>query len=59
MSNHQVCYRVVENVQIEKLDYYLHIHRGSGNCQNPVERTQAAVGKAIANGSHIVLVYIT
>ena len=53
ISNKQVIYRAAESVRIHQLDYYARIHRASGDCQNPVERTQASVGKAIANGDRI------
>ena len=53
VSNHQVQFRAAEKVRVEDSDYYLRIHRASGDCQNPVERTQAAVGKAMSNGSHL------
>ena len=43
----------MENVCLEKLDFYTRVHLASGDCQNPVERTQAAVGKAMANGNRI------
>ena len=53
VSNKQVQFRAVEKVCLEKLDFYTHVHLASGDCQNPVERTQAAVGKAMANGNRI------
>ena len=53
VSNHQVQFRAVEKIRIENLDYFIQIHRASGDCHNPVEQTQASVGKEIANGSHI------
>ncbi len=38
---------------------YMRVHRTTGDCQNPVERTQAAVGKAFANGDRIHWEYKT
>jgi hypothetical protein len=37
----------------ENLDLYARIHRATGDCQNEVERTQAAVGRAIVHGGSI------
>ena len=52
-SNKQVQYRAAERILIEGSDYYARIHRATGDCQNPVERTQAAVGKALGSGERI------
>ena len=38
---------------MEGSDYYTRIHRATSDCQNSVERTQAAVGKALGNGDRI------
>ena len=57
VSNKQVLYRAAERVRIEGCDYYARIHRATGDCQNPVERTQASVGKAIGNGNRIYWEY--
>ncbi len=53
ISNKQVQFRAAERILIEGSDYYTRIHRATGDCQNPVERTQAAVGKAFGNGDRI------
>ena len=45
VSNKQVQFRAVEKVCLEELDFYTRVHLASGDCQNLVERTQAAVGK--------------
>lgn len=52
-SNRDVRFRAAEKVLIDNLDFYTRIHRASGDCQNEVERTQAAVGKAISDGGSI------
>lgn len=44
---------LAEKVMIQELDFYTLIHRASGDCQNEVERTQSAVGKAISEGGSI------
>ena len=38
---------------MEGADYYCRLHLASGDCHHPVERTQAAVGSAIARGGTI------
>ena len=53
VPNKQVQIRAAEKCRIESTDYYCCIHRTSGDCQNPVEQSQAAVGKAMANGDRI------
>ena len=53
VSNKQVLYRAAERVRMENTDLYIRLHRASGDCQNPVERMQAAVGRAIVNGDRI------
>lgn len=52
-SNRDVRFRAAEKVLIDNLDFYTRIHRATGDCQNEVERTQAAVGKAISDGGSI------
>ena len=47
VSNHQVRFRSAEKVRIENLDYFIRIHRATGDCQNPVECTHAAVSKEV------------
>lgn len=52
-SNRDVKFRAAEKVMIQELDFYTRIHRATGDCQNEVERTQSAVGKAISDGGSI------
>lgn len=58
-SNRDVRFRAAEKVLLDNLDFYTRIHRASGDCQNEVERTQAAVGKAISDGGSIPWEYKT
>ncbi|CAC5426571.1 unnamed protein product [Mytilus coruscus] len=46
-SNRDIRFRAAEKVLIENLDFYS--RRATGDCQNEVERTQSAVGKAISD----------
>ncbi|CAC5408328.1 unnamed protein product [Mytilus coruscus] len=52
-SNRDVRMRATEKVRLDNLDLYARIHRATGDCQNEVERTQAAVGRAIVDGGSI------
>ncbi|CAC5417724.1 unnamed protein product [Mytilus coruscus] len=52
-SNRDFRFRAAEKVLIDNLDFYTRIHRATVDCQNEVERTQAAVGKAISDGGSI------
>jgi len=52
-SNRDVRFRAAEKVLIQNLDLFTRIHRATGDCQNEVERTQSAVGKAITDGGSI------
>ena len=53
ISNKDVKFRAAEKVMIDNLDFYSRVHRATGDCQNEVERTQAAVGKALVDGGSI------
>ena len=52
-SNVQVHFSVAEKIRIEDTDYYCRLHLASQDCQNPVERTQAAMSSTIAKGGRI------
>ncbi|CAC5408352.1 unnamed protein product [Mytilus coruscus] len=52
-SNRDVRMRATEKVRLDNLDLYARIHRATGDCQNEVERTQAAVGRAIVDRGSI------
>lgn len=50
-SNSDIGMRATEKVRLDNLDLYARIHRETGDCQNEVDRTQAAVGRAIVDGT--------
>ena len=54
INNHEVYYRIAQEVLICKYDHYSRIHLAPGDSsQNEVERIQSSVGDAIADGGYV------